>query len=565
MKVLLVDAKFERWGFSAPFSVAAYGLICVASYLKSKGIDVEILDMNAGERGIEWDELPSIIREKKPKIIGVPSSMSCYVPNSLRVVKIAKAVDPSIITVGGGINFTVNSEWIMEQNPELDFIVRGDGEHTMEELVRAIESGERDFSKISGLTWRAPDGTVVRNPDRLPIMDLDSLPLPDWSLVDLNWYGVNTFPPSWGKQVLLTLSRGCPYHCQFCLPRLASYNTYREHGTKRKLEIISELYHKYERRMFWINDLIFGVNEERTREFLEGLINEGLRINMCVDMRVDLLLRREHLLPLMREAGVRIVALGIESPLPKDNEAYNKYPSGMDPREAAVEAVRLLREHGINSWAFYMIGALHHTPEDIGEIWRFADKVDADLTIFALTTPLPGTPYYEQVKDHIVIHDLGAYDENTPVFRYPYMTDDQIRMLYPEAWICYYMKPSRVVRKWLFGDEYTKWFYGFMRTHAGNWGEDVRRTWQRYGWRGYQTDERKLRSWARRTLGLKAPERAFMNFLMWLDQALRAINFLPNPMREWRRVMGDRARIIEEKFSGIYTEMRARRLTRKPG
>jgi radical SAM superfamily enzyme YgiQ (UPF0313 family) len=288
---------------------------------------------------------------------------------------------------------------------------------------------------------------------------------------------------------------------------------------------------KYDRKMFWVNDLIFGVNEEKFKAFLEGVAEEGLDINMCIDMRVDEALQRKELFPLMRRAGVRIVCMGFESPLEEDIEKYKKYKKEFNPYEASKEVVRLLRKNRINTWGFFMLGELEHTPEKVGKVWRFADEVDTDLTIFPMVSPHPGTPYYEEVKEHLATHDLSHFDENTPVFNYPFMTDNQMRMLYPQAWVSYYLKPSRVLRKYLFGDEYNKWFYGFMRSNANNWGVESRRTWERLGWQGFgsKKEEKRLKIWAQKTLGLRHPTRAVVSALERMDMFLRKVHLLKLP------------------------------------
>ncbi len=110
MKMLFVDPKFYRWGFSYPNSVSAFGPICVATYLKHNGQEAEILDMNA--RNVGWEELPSIIREKNPNIVGIPSAMNCYVPEALEVAGITKSANLNIVTIGGGMNFTIHKTLI---------------------------------------------------------------------------------------------------------------------------------------------------------------------------------------------------------------------------------------------------------------------------------------------------------------------------------------------------------------------------------------------------------------------------------------------------------------------
>jgi len=494
MNILLIDPKIYAWGYSAPKSIDPYGLICVATFLNHKGHRAEILDMNASD--VSWEELRSVIKGKNPDIVGVPSSMNCYIPESLEVVKTAKLANPNIITLGGGINFTLNSVNIMKQAPELDFIVRGDGEYTSLELITALENGGKDLDKIQGITYRS-EGKIRANPDRPPIMDLDSLPSPNWDLIDMDKYGMNAFPPQWGEQVMLTISRGCPNHCRYCSPTLAAQK-YRELSAERALELLTILRRKYNRRMIWLNDLTFGVNEERTAKLLEGIIRDKLDINIVVDMTVELVIKRQNLLPLMKRAGVQYIDIGVESPIEEDHRKYQDKAKG---RHKAEEAFRLLRKNKILPAGYFMIGEVEHTTKEIRRIRELAEKLDPAIAFFCFVNPQPGTPYYEDVKEYIVTDDLSSYGEFGPVMKYPHLSDNQIRMLYREVWISYYARPTRILRRLLFGGTQGRSFYTTVAFQK-KWGWELEEVWRRTDWQGWGEDYNELKKWARKELGL---------------------------------------------------------------
>jgi anaerobic magnesium-protoporphyrin IX monomethyl ester cyclase len=519
----------------------------VASYLDAKGQQAQVIDMN--QKDISWEELPQMLREINPDVVGVSSWATYFIPNFMRVVQIAKAINPKIATVMGGVMATLISERLMGDYPKLDFIVRGDGELTMHELVQALESGVRDLSHIEGLTWRK-NGEIVVNPNRPLIKDLDSLPFPNWELVEIDKYGVNTFPPSWGPQVMLTLTRGCPYGCEYCTPTRAAYNTYREHSPERAVEMLKVLYEKYGRRMFWLNDLIFFVNEDWSREFCERVIKEGLKIRLCVDMRVDLVLKRKNLLPLMKEAGVGLVAMGFETPVEEDLEKYNKYAKGFDVRRGSKEAIRLLEKHKINTWGFFMLGELDHTPQKMRHIWEFANEINPDVAIFAYVTPHPGTPYYDRVKDYIITEDYSHYGEYSPVFRYPLMTENQARKLYQEIWVNYYIMPKRLLTKFVFGNSYSRWFYRFMLGNWQNWGWGVRYSWEVLeGWQGFGEEEKELRKWAKDVLGIPR---------WW-----RVVQLAAGPLSQLAlKIPGIRAKGLEESLEKASEDLRRAKRTR---
>ena len=508
MDILLIDPKINAWGYSAPNGIASFGLISVATYLNHNGQNSEILDMNTKQ--VSWEDLPAVIKQKKPDVVGVPSSMNCYIPQSLRVVNIAKETNPNIVTLGGGINFTLNSVNIMKQNPNLDFIVRGDGEYTTLELIQAMENKSNSLDKIQGITHRN-EGKVIVNPDRPPIMDLDTLPIPDWDLIDMDRYGMNAFPPQWGKQVMLTISRGCPNHCRYCAPTLAAQR-YRELSAERALEIITVLRQKYDRRMIWLNDLTFCVNEERTAKLLEGIIETKLDIAIVVDMTAELVIKRQNLLSLMKRAGIQYIPIGVESPIDKDHRKYQDKAKSWDKAE---DAFRLLRKNKILPAAYFMIGEVEHTAKEIRRIRELAEKLDPAIAFFCFVNPQPGTPYYEDVKDYIATDDLSCYGEFSPVMKYPHLGDNQIRMLYREIWVSYYARPTRILRRLLFGGSQGRSFYTTVAFNK-KWGWELEEVWRETGWQGWEGKYDELKKWARKELGLTG-------FIPWLEEVEKSI------------------------------------------
>jgi radical SAM superfamily enzyme YgiQ (UPF0313 family) len=246
----------------------------------------------------------------------------------------------------------------------------------------------------------------------------------------------------------------------------------------------------------------------------------------------------------MRKAGIRIVTMGFETPLEDDIEKYNKYPKGFNIYDGAIEAVRALRRNKINSWGFFMHGAPHHTPEHLHKIYKFSDKVDADLTVYAFVTPHPGTPYYDKVKDFIKTDDLAFYDETGPVTNNPYMTEDQMRIMVSELFVHFYSKPSRIFRRLVLGTSggYGKWWYKFVTSNWFDWGPAAQYTWKRCGWAGFKTDKRKLENWAKKVLGTGLFERAWQRLIF---------DILPTPFK-----MAERQK-VEEKVTRPYWDVTA--------
>ena len=155
-----------------------------------------------------------MLAELQPDVVGMtvltPSEPVCSA-----LTRMIRATVPAVKIVWGAVHADVfAADIVMER--KADFVIHHDGEESICELLDAIESGENDFSAVDGITWRALDGTPVKNKDRRLLTDLDSLPYPAWHLFPYHRYGLLPFA-DFAKPVLtMTGSRGCPYRCDYC-------------------------------------------------------------------------------------------------------------------------------------------------------------------------------------------------------------------------------------------------------------------------------------------------------------------------------------------------------------
>lgn len=423
MDLLLVDPPRVYWGFGGGlgFFSQPVGLVTLAAYLEKAGIDVQVMDCNA--LGIDWDTLADEIRKRRPRCVGVSSSMTCYVPDSFRCAEIVKQVDENIVTIGGGLQFTLTPTEAFLRCAALDVIVRGDGERTSLALLDEILKGEGCLDRIEGISYRR-EGEVIHNPDRAPFEDLDTLPLPAWHNLPMETYRLPILPQSWGNYAIVVTTRGCPYQCTFCSPRIGQ-RPYRAHSAEKVLQMLDALYHEHAVRAFWFSDLSFNVDSTRTEVILDGIIARDWKVRVALDgTRTDLLLRDQHLLPKMKKAGVFLICLGVESYFDRDLEDYKKGTT----LEKAERAVKILKKHGIHSWTFFMTGKPDHDEEDVQSILDYAKRLDPTIAIFTLVTPIPGTRHYEEqkAKGFIVEENWARYDMAHPVMRTPHLNGQKL-------------------------------------------------------------------------------------------------------------------------------------------
>ena len=281
----------------------------------------------------------------------------------------------------------------------------------------------------------------IKNPDSLsgiveskPVMDLDSLPFPDWSVFPIEKFG---YKPTITKKPFTFIqgSRSCAHICDYCPYKV--FGPYRERSAKNVLEEIEQLVKQYNIRGFMFRDPCFSLNRKRTIAIVEGIIKRKIKIQWGCETRLDSL--DPELLDLMYKSGFRAVKVGIESTNPEILKMQKRKPIEVAHQE---EIIKLCHKKGIRVIAFYIIGLESDTRGSILETIKYAKKLNTDFANFTICTPIPGTDYYEQIKDRIYEKDWEKFDNFHPVFRHNNITAAQLRSFQEKAIVSYYMRPK---------------------------------------------------------------------------------------------------------------------------
>jgi radical SAM superfamily enzyme YgiQ (UPF0313 family) len=274
-------------------------------------------------------------------------------------------------------------------------------------------------------------------------------------------YRLPVIPARWGNYTIVVTARGCPFPCNFCSPKLGQA-PYRALSAERVLEMLDELYTTYGIRVFWFSDLSFNVDRERTETILDGIIERGWKVRIALDgTRTDLILRDRDLLPKMKQAGVFLVCLGVESPFEHELQGYQKGATVQQAREA----VALVKKHGIHTWCFFMTGHPSHGAEGFQAMLEYAKQLDPLIAIFTLVMPVPGTPFYEEMvaQGRIEEWDWSRYDFGHPVLRLEGLSRQQVLDLYDRCFREFYGRPSKIIRHAILGDSFARYTYSFLR------------------------------------------------------------------------------------------------------
>jgi radical SAM superfamily enzyme YgiQ (UPF0313 family) len=405
---------FNVYSFIAD-KTSALGPVCVASSAREmEGWDVEVIDENNLRRyGPRSDsggaDHEALQRQRLADVVGFYGGLTSTIPRLYDIARFYKA--KGVVTIAGGQHF-IEDNIAEALSSGVDFVVIGEGEETIKELLSAIR-GKQDASEVKGIAY-LKDGKVFFTPKRDPVTDFDKLPLPDFSLV--RYAKIKIYP--------VGRVRGCGMHCEFCTvkdkPRYAS--------PERLIENISLLLETKDARHFFIVDDLFGQQRDETIRFCNMLRDYQGRIGKRLDTTVQIRLDKAkdpELLSAMRKAGINTVAIGFESPIEEELKAMNKH---LRP-EDMLSLTKVFHEFGFLVHGMFIFGyplkkgarLNMRAKERVKCMKKFIKKAKIDTVQVLLPVPLPGTELTHRLKRHNRMYstqDIGweYYDGNFPLF-----------------------------------------------------------------------------------------------------------------------------------------------------
>jgi radical SAM superfamily enzyme YgiQ (UPF0313 family) len=412
------------------------GLAQLAACLEGADIPVEILDTNA--LGIGWDGLEAAIARADPNLIGI-TVYTPYMPEVSRTVHIARQAAPQAVIVLGGPHVTFTAEETLRTMPQVDVVVRGEGDQILVDLVRALDAGH-GLEHVPGISFHR-DGQIVETPAPPPL-DVFTLPMPAFHLLPMDHY---RWPELGGTFATILASRGCPFQCTFCSEWPFWRGGWRPYDPEMVVEQLDVLVNRYGRDNIWFGDDCFNVDGDHMAAICEGILRRGIDVNWYYQGRADLLVKYKDLLPLTRRAGNRMVQIGIETSNDEQRDELNKQLH----TETIKEAVRLLRQHDIVCQGMMIVGLPTDSPRTFEQKVRLIKRLDVDFPIFTMYTLFPGTPAYEEAvaKGWIELPaDYARYDMGHVLMPTQHMTRRQVWNYTGWAFTSVYFDPIRLVR-----------------------------------------------------------------------------------------------------------------------
>ena len=393
----------------------ALGPVCVASAAnKMEKWDVEVIDENNlrrfGPKNESGQANHEFLQRQRPAdAVGFYGGLTSTIPRLYQVARFYK--DKGAVTIAGGQHF-VEDNIAEALSSGIDYVVIGEGEETIRELLWALE-GRQDISRVRGIAYRH-NGQTLRTQERQPIMDFDKLPLPDFALV--RHAKIKIYP--------VERIRGCGMNCEFCTvkgkPRYAK--------PERLLEHISSLVETHNARHFFVVDDLFGQQRDETIRFCNMLSNYQKRIGRRLDLTVQIRLDKakdSQLLAAMLQAGVQTVAIGFESPIEEELNAMKKRVSSNDMLSLAKTFRKFgFLVHGMFIFGYPLNEGINFTMpanERLRRFKSFIRKAKIDTVQILLAGPLPGTELRRRLESQgriYPVRDVGweYYDGNFPLF-----------------------------------------------------------------------------------------------------------------------------------------------------
>jgi radical SAM superfamily enzyme YgiQ (UPF0313 family) len=372
---------------------------------------VKVIDANA-ER-MDWEEFTKVLESLKPRYY-LTQVTAPTLENDMLGCFLAKARGAK--TIGFGTHVTPIPRETMRAYPALDYVLVGEPDLTLRDLLDNLESnidrrspeiqklfdkhdptnkatisddGEIDMASIKGLAWRRGD-EIVLNMTRPFITDLDDMPIPDHELLPLQRYRM---PLIKGPFTFIVTSRGCPAGCTYCIKHVSYQFSTRLRSPRLLMDEMWRL------KKLGINNIhmyadLFTVNREQVVSLCKLMIEEEIDIKWTCNSRVDYV--DEEMLNLMSQAGCWLISWGIES----GNEQILRHARKGAYPDKAERALRWAKKAGIKNWGYFIIGLPGETEETIRDTIDFSKNLPLDIALFHVAAPYPGTPFFFEVVEN---------------------------------------------------------------------------------------------------------------------------------------------------------------------
>ena len=428
--IVFVEPPRTAWFVMGEYCPPPASLLILAAYLERELPDATIHIVDSQADQLNWTTLQRRLESLDPTIV-LTSGFTTNAYSCARTAEITKTINTDITTIVGGIHFSFTPDESLHNYPEIDYIVRGEGEHTLTDLITTLQHHKK-IHDVKGISYRHHD-TVVHTPNRPLIDNLDTLPMPAYHLVEHNIsrYHFTMMAGRHTQYMILEGARGCTHRCTFCTQWNHWGGHWRTKSPKRIADEITYLHDTYGGVFFWLTDDNMNI-PTRGKPLADELHHNPCKDDLMLffQARTDDIANHPDTIAKLRDIGTYWILTGVETNNQDTLREYNKGPTN------AHQAMTVMRQHDIFSQAMFVIGSRKDTHQSIEALRQFSHDIEPDIAIYTVLTPFPGTTYYETAKANGWIHDTNYtnYDMTHAIMPTETLT---IKEVQEELWRCY--------------------------------------------------------------------------------------------------------------------------------
>ncbi len=391
------------------------GFVYIAGSLRAAGYEVDNYD--AMSLWHKWPEIKARIEAFKPDVVAT-TSFTASIYKALELCDLAKQINPSIITVLGNVHASFCYQEILAENPcTVDYIVRGEGEVTLVELLDCLNAGANPAS-VNGLSF-LKDGVVTVTPKAEYIQDLDRLPTA-WDLVEWPIYSYRA--KNNARLAIISTARGCKSNCSFCSQQLFWARSWRAHSAEHVVDEIEMLGKKYGVEVAMLADELPTYDRIRWEKILDLMIERQIPVKLLMETRVDDILRDADIMWKYKKAGVEHIYVGVEAGTQETLDLFNKETEVCQSKQA----IDIINGADIVSETSLVLGLPDDTVESIARTVELAIHYNPDMAFFLAIAPWPYADIYPQLEEYVFTKDYSKYNLVEPVIKPKNMTVEEL-------------------------------------------------------------------------------------------------------------------------------------------
>jgi anaerobic magnesium-protoporphyrin IX monomethyl ester cyclase len=426
-KILFITPPFHAGVVEVAGSWIPLYYVYLAGAVRDAGFEAEIYD--AMTKKVGYKEIERKIEESRPDYVAV-SVITCTVPDSIKVLELAKSINPRVKTIMGGVHASFMYEEMFMLSKDVDYVVRGEGEVSLAELLKVLSQGG-DPSSVKGIAYR--DGLHFMETSSRPFLhSLDGLPMA-WDLLDWRDYTYYILPGS--RLGAVSTSRGCEQECTFCSQQKFWQRSWRARSPEDLGKEMELLRKDYGVDVVLLTDDYPSPDGQRWEKFLDMLIERDLDMKILMETRAADIIRDRDILEKYKRAGIIHIYVGTEATEQKSLDYIKKDLS----IEESKEALHHLNDIGIITETSMILGFPDETLDSIESTLRLAIDFNPDFAHFLAIAPWPYADIYSELKDYIEVFDYRHYNLIDPIIKPLKMTREELDKAIVDCYRAFYM------------------------------------------------------------------------------------------------------------------------------